>query len=75
MAMRCNIDQKGKFRRLIGGLAMMLFSVVAWVLYFMQAGDWLLFPAVLCGILGGFMIFESRRGWCVLRAMGVKTPW
>jgi hypothetical protein len=23
---------------------------------------------------GGFMIFEALRGWCVLRACKIKTP-
>ena len=24
-------------------------------------------------LAGGFQIFESRNGWCAIRAMGIKT--
>ena len=27
----------------------------------------------LC-VAGSFMIFEGARGWCALRAIGIKTP-
>jgi hypothetical protein len=23
---------------------------------------------------GAFAVFEARAGWCVIRAMGIKTP-
>ena len=31
--------------------------------------------AITCAALGAFAIFESRAGWCALRALGIKTPW
>tara|TARA_B100000575_G_scaffold245476_1_gene210068 strand:- start:1162 stop:1359 length:198 start_codon:yes stop_codon:yes gene_type:complete len=31
--------------------------------------------AVAGSILGGaFAIFEARKGWCIVRAIGFKTP-
>jgi len=31
--------------------------------------------AVAGGIFGGaFAIFEARAGWCIVRAIGIKTP-
>jgi hypothetical protein len=33
------------------------------------------FSAGIAALLGGaFMIFEGVNGWCVVRAMGFKTP-
>ena len=29
--------------------------------------------AVILIISGGFMLFEAVRGWCVMRACGIKT--
>jgi hypothetical protein len=26
-------------------------------------------------LAGGFMLFEALRGWCALRACGIKTKW
>jgi hypothetical protein len=30
---------------------------------------------VLFGVAAGFVCFEAARGWCVMRACGVKTRW
>jgi hypothetical protein len=32
-------------------------------------------PAILLFIGGGFVWFEAARGWCMMRACGVKTKW
>jgi len=60
-----NIDNKGRLVR--GCLAMALFigagfgfTVSAWL------GAWLLAAGV-------FVLFESLRGWCAVRACGIKT--
>ncbi len=73
--MQCNIDRRGQaLRTTMGsvttfvGIALLaarfafgVASVPAW------AGI-----AALAG--GAFMIFEGVNGWCVVRAMGFKTP-
>ena len=29
---------------------------------------------VALALAGGFVLFEAVRGWCVLRACGIRTP-
>lgn len=60
-----NIDNKGRAVRGLGALALLVgagfgFTVSAW----------------LGGVLlaaGGFVAFEALRGWCALRACGIRT--
>ncbi|MEM1028566.1 MAG: hypothetical protein AAGJ38_10825 [Planctomycetota bacterium] len=74
--MQCNIDAKGKAFRLIGGIVVVLIAAVLAGL--VAAGvlpqTWWWFVAVGTAVGGGFMIFEGWSGWCVVRAMGFKTP-
>lgn len=60
-----NIDNKGRFVRGIGAAA--LFTG-AW---FMSAVS--LWLCILLLASGGFVLFEALRGWCALRACGIKT--
>lgn len=73
--MQCNIDSKGKAARLIGGI---ITSVIALVLIalalFQVVPSWVLWVGIGTLAAGGFQIFEARAGWCVVRAMGIKTP-
>ncbi|HMB95976.1 MAG TPA: hypothetical protein VKK61_08060 [Tepidisphaeraceae bacterium] len=72
--MQCNIDAKGKSVRLIYGLA--LFAAGMVLLFTWAIGGGVIAWLITIGLIlsGGFMIFESRAGWCVIRAMGFKTP-
>ncbi|MCX6876743.1 MAG: DUF2892 domain-containing protein [Verrucomicrobia bacterium] len=59
-----NIDQRGRVVRGLLGVALLLAA------YGCQ-------PVWLSGMLTGagvFGLFEALRGWCLLRACGVKTP-
>ena len=72
----CNIDAKGKAARFLGGAAAILGSPI---LAALLATDTLTvglgWYAVAGGIFGGaFAIFEARAGWCIVRAIGFKTP-
>ncbi len=72
----CNLDAKGKAARLLGGIAAILGALV---LAGLLATDTIVFGlgwyAVGGAILGGgFAIFEARAGWCIVRAIGIKTP-
>lgn len=74
--MHCNLDAKGKALRLIAGMIVCLlglavlglgwFEVIPW-----SAAAWWGGFAVAGGL---FMVFEGWSGWCVVRAMGFKTP-
>ena len=60
-----NIDTKGRVLRGVGALALLVgggfgFTVSVWL------------GAVLL-TSGVFVAFEALRGWCILRACGIKT--
>lgn len=76
MALECNIDAKGKAVRLIGGVFSLIAGLVSIV--FTASGivdqqlGWVASGGLIFG--GAFAIFEARAGWCVVRALGFKTP-
>ena len=75
MALQCNIDAKGKRVRFINGIITLIAGVVllfAWALPTRSGLAWSI--TIACVIGGAFMIFEARAGWCVVRAMGFRTP-
>jgi hypothetical protein len=75
MALQCNIDAKGKLIRLIYGVAFVSIGALLAVFWAWPRGGALAWVVSLIALLGGaFAIFESRKGWCALRAMGLKTP-
>jgi hypothetical protein len=60
-----NLDLRGRLVRGLSGGLLVIGGVVvcnynAWV-------------AVAMMLAGGFMLFEAGRGWCVMRACGIKT--
>jgi hypothetical protein len=75
MPLQCNIDSRGKAVRLVYG-AVLLFAGVAmalfWALPTGSAWGWVI--SVLAVVSGAFALFEARAGWCVVRALGFKTP-
>ena len=71
--MECNIDDRGaRMRRLLGyflvGVALSLgggaYMLGIWWL-------WIIAAAVFGG--GLFSLFEARKKWCAIRAMGIQT--
>ena len=73
--MQCNIDRRGQALRTTMGAATTL--VGAGLLAARFAFDVASVPAWagIAAVVGGaFMIFEGVNGWCVVRAMGFKTP-
>lgn len=75
--MQCNIDARGKFVRLIYGLLMLLGAMIGagLLLAGVVSGWWLWVIVAGLALMGGFGVFEARAGWCVMRAMGFKTPY
>jgi len=74
--MQCNIGAKGKAVRLrMGLLALVGAAVLAGIILAGALEGVIWWYAVGATIFGGaFAIFEARAGWCVIRAMGFKTP-
>ncbi len=75
MPLTCNIDARGKSLRLIMGIIFALDGLTLLFLWGLRTGShvgWI--TSIVMIIAGLFMIFEARKGWCVLRAMGMKTP-
>ena len=74
--LECNIDARGKAARFLGGMASVGFAVVLAGLLltetFAVPFGWYAVAGALFG--GAFAIFEARAGWCVVRALGIKTP-
>jgi membrane-bound ClpP family serine protease len=60
-----NLSHRGRMARgVIGALCLIAGIIVA--------GDYTLWGLILV-VAGLFAIFESIRGWCLLRACGLKT--
>ena len=74
--MQCNIGAKGKAARLKMGILAMVFAIVLAILVIAGALSSTLwwYPVAAITFGGAFSIFEARAGWCVIRAMGFKTP-
>lgn len=73
--MQCNIDNRGRVARIITGI--LTAAVGAGLVVAAQAGSlaaWALWAGLGCIGGGAFSIFEGVKGWCVVRALGFKTP-
>jgi hypothetical protein len=70
----CNIDQRGRNARLIGGMIVDLCGTALVVTGAFTNSPAVLAVGIFLCVTGSFMIFEGARGWCALRAMGIKTP-
>jgi hypothetical protein len=61
-----NLGKKGRLLRGLAAAALLIGAIVA-----------LCFNLVALGVVllasGAFMLFEALRGWCVVRACGIKT--
>ena len=74
--MECNIDNGGKYVRLLLGIATVLFSIP--VIMLTLTGElesnigWMVVASMWAG--GLFSIYEGWSGWCVVRALGFRTP-
>ena len=60
-----NIGSQGRLLRGLGALGLF---VGAWFAF--GVSTWL---GIVLLALGGFALFEALRGWCGLRACGIKT--
>jgi hypothetical protein len=75
MPLTCNIDSRGKLARLIYGLLMIVLGIILALLWAWPQGEiWKWVVSIACVAGGTFALFEARAGWCIVRAMGIKTP-
>lgn len=75
MALTCNIGAAGKAFRFKVGMASVFGGIILGLLMALGALTSPIFWFPVAGsILGGaFSIWEARAGWCVVRAMGIRT--
>ena len=74
--MQCYIGAKGKSVRLKMGILALGFSILlsgAIITGILDSDLWW-YSAAAIAFGGCFAIFEARAGWCIVRAMGFKTP-
>jgi len=62
---RRNLDNRGRWVRGLGGGLLAIAGVVA--------GQFALWAGLALVLSAGFVLFEAVRGWCVLRACGIRT--
>ena len=75
MALECNIDAVGKAARLRTGILGVGVGVLLALVTAAEIVPSIAWWGALASVAGGsFAIWEARAGWCVVRAMGFKTP-
>jgi hypothetical protein len=75
MPLPCNIDARGKLVRLFYGLFLLVLGILLLFAWAMPIGSgWSRLISVACVLSGGLAIFEARARWCIVRAIGFKTP-
>ena len=75
LTMQCNIDNRGRQARMITGAITAAVGVGLVMAARLGAlPPWALWAGVGCLAGGAFSIFEGVKGWCVVRALGFKTP-
>ena len=69
-----NIKRNGRIARAITGLLTIGAGVAFWAVSWPESlvGRWVLI--VICMMVGLFQLYEAKRGWCIARACGMKTP-
>ena len=72
--MRPNIDRKGRIARAITGLLCIGFGLILWLIPWPETLTYRWIVSLAAVAVGAFQLFEAKRGWCVARACGLKTP-
>tara|TARA_B100000965_G_scaffold240720_1_gene201942 strand:+ start:644 stop:877 length:234 start_codon:yes stop_codon:yes gene_type:complete len=72
----CNINAKGRVVRFLTGILAILAGFILAILIAQGTLSSETYGLVVAGsIVGGaFAMWEAREGWCVVRALGIKTP-
>jgi hypothetical protein len=60
-----NINRLGRVVRAVWGVALIVAGLLLW-----NRSTWV---CILLVAFGAFALYEAARGWCVMRACGIKT--
>jgi hypothetical protein len=60
-----NLNSSGRLARGVMGAIVLIAGIIA--------ADWTLWVCIPLVVAGLFAIFEAVRGWCFLRACGIRT--
>ena len=74
MKLACNIDRRGRKARWVTGIIVDLCGAGLFLAGLFTHSRKMLWAGVVLCVSGSFMVFEGLRGWCALRAIGIKTP-
>jgi uncharacterized membrane protein HdeD (DUF308 family) len=72
MNLACNLEARGRWVRVLSGLAALVAAIV--LVFCLPATGGRRLAVLLLTLAGIFLLFEGLRGWCALRALGIKTP-
>jgi hypothetical protein len=76
MVFECNIDARGKAYRFKSGIMGVVAGLVLAAAFYISGIEGGIPWLISLGFIGGgaFTIFEAWTGWCVVRALGFRTP-
>ena len=64
----CNLDVRQRMLRLTFG------AVLLTLAYMSRGGAYPIYVQMGLALGGAFVLFEGARGWCALKALGLKIP-
>jgi hypothetical protein len=70
----CNIDRRGRVTRIVTGSIVDVCGAALVVTGVLTGERAMIIGGAVVSVAGSFMIFEGAKGWCALRALGMKTP-
>ena len=71
---RPNITKAGRIARATTGALCIGAGVVLWLVPWPETPAYRWIACIVLIAAGLFQLFEAKRGWCVARACGIKTP-
>jgi len=71
MDMTCNINARGRLIR--GALGLVLMGAALLLVFLLPATGWRRLLVLILTFGAIFTLFEALRGWCAVRALGIKT--
>ena len=72
--MKPNIRRAGRIARTITGTLCILSGGAPWFFVWPETTLYRILLTVFAVAAGCFQLYEAKKSWCVMRAMGYKTP-